>query len=284
MVGDKSQQMLSYLSKLRVHAEIKTFVLRLRQQLVPQHPARPQAPATCNRRLVLLRHILRFAWKEGLLEKLPAVELFPEDNERDRVLTEEEFACLYETAGPILKPILVTAWETWMRRGEILLLTWPNINFKDNLISLDSRQDTKTGRRRLIPVSQRLCAALFEIRQRRGNVADVTRRVFLSERGTPFAAPRAIRGAFENAVTREQLADVHFYDLRRSFATRKMTEGWDRDFVKAITGHTTDKVFARYNKSSLETLRAVVEGAPRTANVPPMSHRPGRNLPNVLSA
>ena len=34
--------------------------------------------------------MLRMAWKEGLIEKLPAVELFPEDNERDRVRTEAE--------------------------------------------------------------------------------------------------------------------------------------------------------------------------------------------------
>ena len=265
------------------YATIKAFALRLRQQPVHQHPDRPQAPATCNRKLALFRHMLRMAWKEGLIEKLPAVELFPEDNERDRVLTEEEFSCLYETAGPTLKPILLTAWETGMRRGEILLLTWPQVNLKENLISLDS-QDTKTGRRRLIPISQRLRTMLCEIRQDRGKVADITQRVFLSERGKPFAAPGAIRQGFENAVVRAQLADVHFHDLRRSFATRKVTEGWDRDFVKAITGHTTDKVFARYNKPSLETLRAVVEGAPRTANVPPMSHRPGRNLANVLSA
>lgn len=65
------------------YATIKAFALRLRQQPVHQHPDRPQASATCNRKLVLLRHVLRLAWKEGLIEKFPAVELFPEDNERD---------------------------------------------------------------------------------------------------------------------------------------------------------------------------------------------------------
>ena len=69
-----------------------------------------------------------------------------------------------------------------------------------------------------------------------------------------------IQHSFDGAVTRAGLKDVHFHDLRRSFVTRKITEGWDRDHVKAITGHRTDKVFARYNKPSLETLRAVVEG------------------------
>lgn len=265
------------------YATVKTFALRLRQQPVHQHPERPQAPATCNRKLALLRHILRLAWKEGLIEKLPAVELFPEDNERDRVLTDEEFTHLYDTAGLTLNPILLTAWETGMRRGEIVLLTWPQVNLKENFISLGS-QDTKTGRRRIIPISQRLRATLLDLRQARGNVTDITQRVFLSERGKPFASPKAIRDAFEHAVQRAELENVHFHDLRRSFATRKVTEGWDRDFVKAITGHTTDKVFARYNKPSLETLRAVVESAPNTNGVTRVSHGYGRDKSSVLSA
>lgn len=79
-------------------------------------------------------YVLRLAWKEGLLEKLPAVELFPEDNERDRILAEAEFHTLHETAATILNLIFVTAWETGIRGGKILLLTWPHVNFKDNLI------------------------------------------------------------------------------------------------------------------------------------------------------
>ena len=58
------------------YARIKTFALKLRQTPIRQHPDRPQTPATCNRKLALLRHILRMAWKEGLIEKLPAVDLF----------------------------------------------------------------------------------------------------------------------------------------------------------------------------------------------------------------
>jgi integrase len=265
------------------YARIKEFALRLTQTPVSQHPDRPQAVATCNRKLALLRHILRMAWKEGILEKLPAVELFQEDNDRERVLTEDEFSQLYEAAAPTLKSILICAWETGMRRGEIVLLTWPQVNLKENLITLES-QDTKTGRRRIIPISQRLRDTLLEIRQAQGKVTDIQQRVFLSARGAPFARPAAIREAFINAVKRAKLNDVHFHDLRRSFVTRKITEGWDRDHVKAITGHRTDKVFARYNKPSLETLRAVVEGAPRTSGVTPVSHGARREIRPMLSA
>lgn len=182
-----------------------------------------------------------------------------------------------------LKPILLTAWETGIRRGEIVSLTWPQVNLKDNVITLDS-QDTKTNKRRLIPISQRLLATLLELRQSRGKIADISQRVFLSDRGRPLASLKTIRDAFEHVVQRAELEDVHFHDLRRSFATRKVTEGWDLDFVKAITGHTTDKVFAPYNKPSLDTLRAVVEGIPRNVVAKSLSNGSGREDKTMLSA
>lgn len=268
------------------YAKIKAFTLKLRQTPIRHHPDKPQMPtlATCNRKLALLRHILRMAWKEGLIEKLPAVDLFQEDNERDRVLTEEEFTALYEQAATHLQPILLCAWETGMRRGEILSLTWPKANLRENLISLES-QDTKTKRRRLIPISRKLRDTFLSLCQARSKVADIHQHVFLGVTGKPV---KNIQEAFDNAVDRAGLKDVHFHDLRRSFVTRKVTEGWDRDHVKAITGHRTDKVFARYNKPSLETLRAVVDGAPPFSPsitiVPQLSHGPRLPPAGVLSA
>ena len=112
------------------------------------------------------------AWKEGLIEKLPAVELFPEDNERDRVLTEEEFSRLYSEAIEHLQPILLCAWETGMRKGKSLGLTWSKVNLRDNLITLES-EDTKTKRRRIIPMSGRLREMLLTLRQWKSKVTDI---------------------------------------------------------------------------------------------------------------
>jgi len=136
----------------------------------------------------------------------------------------------------------------------------------------------------LIPISQRLRETLVILRPAHGKVTPIHQCVFLSERGKPFAGANSIRYAFEIAVKRVGLEDVHFHDLRRSFATRKVSEGWDRDYIKAITGHRTDKVFARYNKPSLEMLRAVVEGAPRATVVKLLANEPGQPTSTVLSA
>src|SRR4030095_15648716 len=112
---------------------------------------------------------------------------------------------------------------------------------RENLITLES-EDTKTKRRRIIPISERLRDMFLSLRQQKNKVIDIHQHVFLGETGKRVIN---IQHSFAGAVARAGLKDVHFHDLRRSFVTRKVTEGWDRYHVTAITGHRTDKVFVR---------------------------------------
>lgn len=59
------------------------------------------------------------------------------------------------------------------------------------------------------------------------------------------------------------LEDPRFHDLRHTFITRKVREGWNYKRIMAITGHKTFAVFQRYNNPSEEDLREVVAGSPR---------------------
>jgi site-specific recombinase XerD len=58
------------------------------------------------------------------------------------------------------------------------------------------------------------------------------------------------------------LTDLHFHDLRHTFVTGKVREGWDYKRIMAITGHKTFAVFQRYNNPSEEDIKAVVLAAP----------------------
>lgn len=51
----------------------------------------PVSDAYCNRELGCLRHILKLAVEEGMIEASPLVKLYKENNARDRALTEEEY-------------------------------------------------------------------------------------------------------------------------------------------------------------------------------------------------
>jgi integrase len=104
------------------------------------------------------------AVEEDLLEVAPIVRLYKEHSARECALSEEEYAHLLSVTPPHLKPIVITAYETGMRAGEIKRLTWDKVDFKTGFIRLQA-EDTKTSEKRVIPISPRLQVVLNELRK-----------------------------------------------------------------------------------------------------------------------
>jgi integrase len=74
---------------------------------------------------------------------MAAVERLQEHNIRDRVLSPEEFQRLLEALPSSLHLVIIIAYYTGMRRGEILNLRWSQIDLSKGLIRLEG-VDTKT--------------------------------------------------------------------------------------------------------------------------------------------
>src|SRR4029450_3936673 len=111
------------------------------------------------------------AVEEGLIEAAPIVRLYKENGARDRALSEEEYQKLLDVSPVHLRRIIVCAYETGMRAGEIIKLTWDKVDLKTGFIRL-AAEDTKTNEKRAIPLSPILRDTLEEIRkeQRDGKV------------------------------------------------------------------------------------------------------------------
>src|SRR5205814_7001134 len=78
----------------------------------------PVSDAYCNRELACLRHILKLAVEEGLIEAAPVVRLYKENNARDRALSEEEYQRLLSVSPLHLRRIIICAYDTGTRAGE----------------------------------------------------------------------------------------------------------------------------------------------------------------------
>jgi integrase len=63
------------------------------------------------------------------------VKLLKKNNERDRMLSPEEYARLLAHCPADLKPIVKLAYHTGMRRGEILNLTWGQVDLKEGFVT-----------------------------------------------------------------------------------------------------------------------------------------------------
>jgi integrase len=102
-------------------------------------------PATVNREIACLKTIFNKAMRNGKAERNPVqgIRALKENNERDRILSPEEYIRLLAHSPGHLKPIVKLAYYSGMRRGEILGLTWGQVDLKEGFIKL-THQDTKT--------------------------------------------------------------------------------------------------------------------------------------------
>jgi len=119
---------------------------------------------TINNDHIILKHVLSLAERRGLIESNPAkkVPLPNPNNERDRVLSEEEWNRLHQTASSHLKPILLIAYQLGLRLGEIVGLTWDRVDLQRGIIKLRIA-DTKTKEARLLPMTPSVKNALIEL-------------------------------------------------------------------------------------------------------------------------
>ncbi len=115
------------------------------------------APATVNREIAWLETIFSKAEKNGKAERNPAqgVKGLKENNACDRVLSPDEYARLLAHSPEHLRPIIKVACYTAMRQGEILNLTWGQVDLKEGFIRL-APENTKTNEGRLVPLHREL--------------------------------------------------------------------------------------------------------------------------------
>jgi len=209
--------------------------------------------SSINRDLACLRKMLNKAVDWNYLDMNPSakVKLFPEkDNVRSRVLTEEEEVRLLEESANHLKPILITALSTGMRRGEILKLTWRQIDFEAKQIRVEN---TKSGRARVVPINQKLNELFINLRSNTGYSSFV---FFNSRTGKPYTT---IKTAFNAACRRANIKGLWVHDFRRTFACRLLYNGVDIETVKSLLGHHSIVVTQRYTQSNADRKRVAVE-------------------------
>ena len=173
---------------------------------------------------------------ENDLKQVRKVKLLKGEIKRLRYLSEEEAQRLISNCEPYLKPIVITALNTGMRKSEILHLTWDRVDLKNRIILLDI---TKNGERREIPVNNTLFQTL----------SGLTRHIncdyvfYNPETLRPFYD---IKKSFAGALKRTHIIDFHFHDLRHTFASSLVMKGVDLATIQKLLGHKTINMTLRY--------------------------------------
>ena len=167
-----------------------------------------------NRELTILKGICTKAIDWDFLTKNPVKGVkLGKEKPRERFLAPEEIgklipACGKERQAPHLKSVVIIALFTGLRKKELLTVKREHIYMDQDIIKVE---DGKGGYRRFVrlyPTAKREVAKLL--------LKGKSEYLIHDKHGEPI---NDIKKSFNSAVKRAGLEDVHFHDLRRTFAT-----------------------------------------------------------------
>ncbi|MBI1318319.1 MAG: tyrosine-type recombinase/integrase [Candidatus Hydrogenedens sp.] len=209
---------------------------------------RKRSPSTAVRYLAVLSHCYNKAMREwGWVEDSPMrkIDKPKEPRGRTRFLSDDErkalLAACRESKNPHLYDIVVLALSTGMRKGEILGLTWNDVDLDRRVATL---RETKNGETRIVPLAS---LALDRLKER-----NKIRRI-----DSPYVFPAPFRrgqkprpvdmqSAWKAALKRAKVEDFRFHDLRHSCASYLAMGGASPNEIAEVLGHKTLQMVKRY--------------------------------------
>lgn len=217
--------------------------------------------ASINRELEFFRTVLNYAVTNGMLVRNPfslsknqkLIERAAETR-RERFPTfGEEMALLNLCIGEgrqgreHLRPILIVAADTGLRRNEIFTLESADLNFRDRVITVRAI-NAKTNRSRQIPMTPRVVEELKKLCQK-------------NSQGKIFGGLSEVKRSFGTACRLAGIEDLHFHDFRHAFVSRSILAGVPPAVVLKASGHASDewKRYLNVTPNQLQNLFSPLE-------------------------
>lgn len=170
------------------------------------------------------------------------------DDERDRLLD----ACQKST-NPYLFTVVILALSTGMRQGEIMKLTWDDVDLANQRIII---QDSKNNERRAAHLANKALELLTELRQQK--VRRIDSNLLFPGIQAFNKGPASLRTAWLFALKKADIKDFRFHDLRHSAASYLAMGGAPLLDIAAVLGHKTLSMVKRYSHLSDNHIKGVV--------------------------
>lgn len=173
----------------------------------------------------------------------------------------EPFPPLADPFTDHMKPMVLLALNTGMRRGELFNLAWRDVDLDRRLVTV-AGTGAKSGRTRHIPLNPEAFTVLTDWRNQS---AGDTARVFPS----PVTGKRLdnINKAWREIMKQAKVTGFRFHDLRHTFASNLVMRSVDLRTVQELLGHADIETTLRYAHLAPEHKAAAVAvlGSPKPA-------------------
>lgn len=173
------------------------------------------------------------------------------DNEKVKALTRSQLdKLLAGIKNPRYYIVSLIAAKTGLRKGEILGLTWKDIDFEKNTVTVNKQwkilKDGKWGfgsvkrkkSNRVVPAPSSLLAALKEYKK--------VMPASIDGRIAPYADAYTIGTVLRYHYKRAGF-DISIHDLRHTYATMLLSEGIDFETVAKLLGHDVEQTIRTYS-------------------------------------
>ena len=235
------------------HRGLKVFDLKSRRK--------PKDPATLNRYMVAISAVFTWAHEQRLTPKAwlnpcRGIKRLREADGRVRFLDAAErtrlFAAVKASQYPRLYALTLMAMKTGARRGELLALTWRDLDLDAGVANLAK---TKNGDRRTLVLLPDVVEALQAFQS-----SDKDRYVFGSVRAK-YQKPTSIDSAWRDAVGRANVKNFKFHDLRHCCASYMAQAGVPLNVIAEVLGHRKLDMTRRYSHLTTQTKASAMRSA-----------------------
>lgn len=149
-----------------------------------------------------------------------------------------------------LMPMVLVAFNTGLRRGELLSLDWNNVSLSRKTLTVVAAT-AKSGKTRHVPLN----VEAHDVLTRWKKQGDGKGLVFAGLDGERMAT---ITTSWRKLVADAELVDFRFHDLRHTFASRMVMAGVDLYAVMRLLGHADFEMTAKYAHLAPDHLAAAV--------------------------
>jgi integrase len=218
--------------------------------------SRSVRPATVNRGLTVAKHMLAKAVEWEMITENPfrGVRNLGVPKRDERVLSADEeiklLAACDQVRSRLLRPLIVLALNSGMRRGELLGLEWSRVDFDQRAIRIINAKSNAGNR--VIPMNTTVHTLLSDLAKR-----EISPLVFPSNR-KPGEKLLDLKKGFKKAVQLAEIPHIRFHDMRHTFATRLVRAGVDIISVQYLLGHSKLSMTGRYAHSLADVKMAAV--------------------------
>jgi len=169
---------------------------------------------------------------------------------------------------PIVKDVVIAAFFSGCRLGELANLTWRDINLKDGLMTIGNDNfQTKGRKQRVVPIHPKVREILMsKIKSQKSKVGEQMiiklpekkRYVFAKSNGYKFTGDYFSR-RFKRACRAAGIDEaIHYHSLRHGAITKMLMNGAALPAVQKIAGHSKIEITMGYTHPDLESLREAV--------------------------